>query len=201
MGKAKNKHVHARVAFLYQAANYLSNASNPQSLRPSRGDQSIDHDIENLDSKRVTSRQSIQDSSTRKLPAKSDLSAIPYSAYWTSHMRTIASKSKAKPSVEIKRTLCKVCNTLLIEGQTSSTTIENKSRGGNKPWADVQVVTCLPCGAAKRFPLGATRQPKKKVRDAEAAEKAKLGFQAARKVDLDKSATSGNGSFTESPGG
>jgi ribonuclease P protein subunit RPR2 len=60
--------------------------------------------------------------------------------------------------------MCKSCNTVLIPGRTVSQTIENPSKGGRKPWADVLVVTCLICGGKKRFPVGATKQLKKHKR-------------------------------------
>jgi ribonuclease P protein subunit RPR2 len=40
--------------------------------------------------------------------------------------------------------------------------IENLSKGGRKPWADVLVVRCRVCGFVKRYPVGARRQRKKK---------------------------------------
>jgi len=72
----------------------------------------------------------------------------------------------------VKALLCKRCDVLLVPGSTSSVTVENASRGGKKPWAEVEVVRCLACGAEKRFPVGATRQKRKTRRggviDAEA---------------------------------
>jgi ribonuclease P protein subunit RPR2 len=57
--------------------------------------------------------------------------------------------------------MCKSCNTVLVPGHTVVQTIENPSKGGKKPWADVLVVACLVCGGKKRFPVGAAKQLKK----------------------------------------
>lgn len=54
----------------------------------------------------------------------------------------------------IKRTICKRCDSLLVPGVSSTNRIENPSKGGKKPWADVLVVECNACGAVKRFPVG-----------------------------------------------
>ncbi len=40
---------------------------------------------------------------------------------------------------------------LLVEGVSCVSAVENKSRDGAKPWADVLVVRCKTCGGLKRF--------------------------------------------------
>jgi ribonuclease P protein subunit RPR2 len=82
----------------------------------------------------------------------------------TAHMLLVSQKSKVKISRDVKRSVCKRCNGLLVEGQTSRTRIENKSKGGKKPWADVLVVKCIPCGFEKRYTVGQERQLKKTER-------------------------------------
>ena len=42
--------------------------------------------------------------------------------------------------------------------------VENKSRHGRKPWADLLVSECFTCGRRKRYPLGATRQLRRQLR-------------------------------------
>lgn len=82
----------------------------------------------------------------------------------SSHMRSVAKRSQIRLSTNIKRSMCKTCSTPLLDGKTCSTRIENTSQGGKKAWADNEVIECLNCGAKKRFPIGATRQKKKKLR-------------------------------------
>ena len=43
--------------------------------------------------------------------------------------------------------------------------MENASRNACKPFADIEVATCLACGAQKRFPIGAIRQSRKANRN------------------------------------
>jgi len=51
-----------------------------------------------------------------------------------------------------------------VPGKTSIIRLENKSKGGRKPWADVLVVECQRCGLERRYPVGQERQCKKKDR-------------------------------------
>lgn len=44
---------------------------------------------------------------------------------------------------------------MLIPGVSATYEVENKSKNGKKPWADVLIVGCKACGALKRFPVGA----------------------------------------------
>ena len=81
-----------------------------------------------------------------------------------SHIRAISCKSVLRLSPGMKHSFCIHCESLLIPGSTSSSMVENKSRGGRKPWADVLVITCKLCGASRRIPLGAKRQQKRKER-------------------------------------
>jgi ribonuclease P protein subunit RPR2 len=60
--------------------------------------------------------------------------------------------------------MCKSCNAVLVPGRTAIQRIENESKGGKKPWADVLVISCNRCGSKKRLPVGAKRQPKKRER-------------------------------------
>ena len=80
-------------------------------------------------------------------------------------------KSQIRLSPAIKRSLCKRCDALLVSGSDSTSRLENKSRGGKKPWADVLVVTCNSCGTVKRFPVGAKRQSKRAERPIQSLEK------------------------------
>lgn len=71
----------------------------------------------------------------------------------------------------MKHSICKYCDSLLIEGETSSSVVENKSKGGQKPWADVLVVKCHTCEGVKRFPAQAPRQKRRPMRVKELKER------------------------------
>lgn len=70
-------------------------------------------------------------------------------------LQQVSRKGQLRLAVDLKRTLCKSCNTILIPGRTATHVIENSSKDDRKPWADVLVVTCGVCGGKKRFPVGA----------------------------------------------
>jgi len=139
-----NKHLHTRVSFLFQAAAYLS-----------------------LRTKRTDIPPMASSSSTRALPTDDRPAIEPDSALalqLVSHLRAVSLKGQVRLSPEMKRAICKRCNTVLIPGRTSTAKVENKSRGGAKPWADMVIVGCNSCGSQKRFPVGSQRQVRKKLR-------------------------------------
>lgn len=76
-------------------------------------------------------------------------------------MRSVSLKTRIRLSPAVKQTMCKYCDALLMEGQTCTTVVENRSKGGKKPWADMLVRKCHTCGLAKRHPLNSARQKKK----------------------------------------
>jgi ribonuclease P protein subunit RPR2 len=67
----------------------------------------------------------------------------------------------------MKHSICKNCDTMLIDGSTCTNEVENKSKGGKKRWADVLVRKCNTCGLEKRFPIGAERQKRRPHRTKE----------------------------------
>ncbi|EAW15557.1 ribonuclease P Rpr2/Rpp21/SNM1 subunit [Aspergillus fischeri NRRL 181] len=62
--------------------------------------------------------------------------------------------------VEVKRSFCKRCDTLLIPSVNCTHEIRNESRGRRKPWADVLVIRCTTCETEKRFPQTEKRSKK-----------------------------------------
>lgn len=78
-----------------------------------------------------------------------------------SDARAVSLKALIRMSPAMKYTICKKCDTFLIEGSSCTTEVENKSKGGRKPWADVMVRTCKLCGQAKRFPVDLERQKRR----------------------------------------
>jgi ribonuclease P protein subunit RPR2 len=135
-----NKHLHARSTFLYQAATYLTlqTATHGDVIAAVAQDKE-DGPLE-----------------TQRHP--------PLALELGSDLQQVSRKGQLRLAVDLKRSMCKSCNTVLIPGRTLVQTIENSSKGGKKPWADVLVVACLICGGKKRFPIGATKQLKKAKR-------------------------------------
>ncbi|KAF2712538.1 Rpr2-domain-containing protein, partial [Pleomassaria siparia CBS 279.74] len=142
-----NKHLHARATFLYQAATYLT-------LQTSDPSDKKKHDLG-----METSATSSSSGETLGGHARSALAL-----HLGAHLRAVSLKGQVRLSTEMKRTICKTCNTILLLGQTSTQTMENESKGGKKSCADVLVVECNFCGSKKRFPVGAARQQRKAKR-------------------------------------
>jgi ribonuclease P protein subunit RPR2 len=140
-----SKHLHARTTFLYQAATYLT--------------------LQTTSDDTATGTKSGTNAPTRarsqRLPNHS-----PLALQLGSDLQQVSRKAQLRLSVELKRTLCKRCNTVLVPGLTANQTIENASSKAKKPWADVLVLTCRKCDGRKRFPIGSKRQSKKKGRKA-----------------------------------
>lgn len=145
-GSVPNRPIYSRISYLYQAAAYLANQSElKEPNSDTHGPQPTRK--EKSDAKRAISRRFITD------------------------LRSASLKSQIRLSPAMKQTICKFCDSLLVEGETSSAAIENQSKGGKKPWADVLVITCHTCGGMKRFPVQASRQKRRSIREKEAKEK------------------------------
>lgn len=132
-----NKHLHARTSFLYQAATYLT-------LRAGAAKSDI-------------AEESAQ---SGHVPHSHSGLALQLG----SDIQSVSRKGQVRLSSDLKRTICKTCNTVLVPGRTATQAIENESKGGKKPWADVLVISCTLCGSKKRFPIGAQRQKSKTER-------------------------------------
>ena len=174
-----NKHLHARIAYLQQAASYLTtrpglepcsndndarDLSHPRSKTGSAGNNAqprgenagVDSDRSNAD-RRVAS--------TFIEPPSGGLPLL-----LSSHLTQVARKSQIRLHPETKHQICKRCGNVLAEGTTSFQYVENASKSGKRPRADVRVIRCMACGATKRWPTGATRQKKKSHRQSEKQE-------------------------------
>lgn len=142
----QNRIIYSRASYLYQAANYLTSCAN--AIRDAPTTSSTEHSASaNVDTQHKAfanlSRQAITD------------------------MRAVSLKAQIRQSPSLKRTICKFCDTLLVEGKTSRSSIENPSKGDRKPWADVLVIECKTCGNRKRYPVDALRQKRKALRSQE----------------------------------
>ncbi|EEH48592.1 uncharacterized protein PADG_04671 [Paracoccidioides brasiliensis Pb18] len=181
-GGAGQAHIRARISFLYKASNYLQSASVSKSR--SKGDvngnsrcQDIccrarteeQAEMANLQSP-LNSATAVTNNDTTDIamvhqdgmdPAgfgeprtSQHVQISKLSRQLASQMRGISLKSQLRLPRDIKRSVCKLCNSLLIPNTTCVETTENFSRGGSKkkPWADVRVVRCNSCGYIKRYP-------------------------------------------------
>ncbi|ORY12322.1 RNAse P Rpr2/Rpp21/SNM1 subunit domain-domain-containing protein [Clohesyomyces aquaticus] len=147
-----NKHLHARATFLYQAATYLtlqSRALNPE-----------------LEGNHLSSDDRADHEGARVVRHSGQAMQLG------SHLRAVSTKGQVRLSAEMKRSLCKACNTVLVPGKTSTHIMENKSRGGRKPWADILVIQCNFCGSQKRLPTGSNKQQGKSGRSTNKSAKA-----------------------------
>ncbi|TPX13890.1 uncharacterized protein E0L32_005590 [Thyridium curvatum] len=138
-----NKHLYSRLSFLYQAAAHLAEASSNRK-EPAANDDATGKPGE-----------------TRH-PAPQHLEGV--SRRLATDFRAVGLKTQIRASPSMKRTICKSCDTFLIEGQTCTSAVENKSKNGRKPWADTLVISCNTCGAQKRFPVDSPRQRRKSQR-------------------------------------
>ncbi|KAH8907886.1 Rpr2-domain-containing protein [Coniochaeta sp. PMI_546] len=86
-------------------------------------------------------------------------------------LRSVSLKTRIRLSPAVKQTMCKYCDALLIEGETCTTVVENKSKGGRKPWADILVRKCHACENVKRYPLNSARQKRKSLRTVDTEQK------------------------------
>lgn len=131
------KHLYSRLSFLHQAATLLTKAERHP--------------------RRPQIRQShLSGSSPKGLGNARE--GLPESTKLLSHLRGVSQKSQIRIASELKHTICKRCDCLLIPGRTSTEIMKNDSRNGNKPWADVLEVQCNKCGTVKRFPVGTIHQ-------------------------------------------
>lgn len=169
-----NKHLHARVSFLHQAATLLA-VQDATSLSRSSIEALIVHN-EVIPRRSASESALLKDSQTQapdlfdqdkivsREEAGDDSLLCPLSIHLSSHLRQVARKSQIRLHPSIKRTSCKTCDSVLIEGQTCSKQMENASKGGKKRHADVLLLECRNCGSNKRFPVGAQRQDRKSLR-------------------------------------
>ncbi|KAF2858034.1 RNAse P, Rpr2/Rpp21 subunit, partial [Piedraia hortae CBS 480.64] len=135
-----SKHISARIAYLHKAAVYLTEQGHGQPAARTSN----------------TPNCNLPD-------AKLDPNSGGLSLHLVKHMKQVAEKATIRLKPEVKRSICKRCNAVLIKDATAAMSTENQSHG-QKPWANVYKIECRLCHAAKRFPIGAKRQLKKSKR-------------------------------------
>ncbi len=146
--KVPHRALYSRMSYLYQAATYLATRELPQnSLGEGR-------------CKSPASCNSSQGNHSEALESSPNTLLQPASRLLISDLRAVSHKATLRMSPDVKNSICKNCDTVLLVGSTCTNTIENTSRGAKKAWADVLVRKCNICGLAKRFPL-AERQKRR----------------------------------------
>jgi ribonuclease P protein subunit RPR2 len=184
-GKFPNKALHSRISYLYQAATYLATQQKQHSkaaIEPSKNEGSgwQSHDAAGMTETEM------------RTPFDSDASLQPASRRLISDLRTVSLKAQIRMSPAIKYSTCKNCDTLLIDGSTCTSQVDNTSKRGKKPWADILVRRCNTCGTAKRFPVAAERQKRRPRRSADSSEKIQ-DTKAAGSWDWNDQSTQGSG--------
>ncbi|KAF2458141.1 RNAse P Rpr2/Rpp21/SNM1 subunit domain-containing protein, partial [Lineolata rhizophorae] len=146
-----NRHLHARISYLYQAASYFASQHIYGIASATQNEKQVNDKV----SKHHSPKESLD-------TKKGNAHALP--THFNAHLLAVSRKSQSHLSPALKRSICRRCHAHLVPGATSSHRVANASRGGRKPWADVLVVRCALCGAEKRFPVGQERQAGKKER-------------------------------------
>lgn len=130
-----NKNIHLRLSFLHKAATYLAILDEPKATEDGKS------------KSKEEGAESFESPST---------SVTTRSSYLINHMKGVGRKSVIRLSQDVKRSTCKGCDQLLISEETTSVTIENKSKNQRKACANVRVVRCRRCGMSKRYPCPST---------------------------------------------
>jgi ribonuclease P protein subunit RPR2 len=162
----QNKHLYARASYMHQAAAYLSAHVKPAESDSAEGAMAEARLSESALLSPPRSATNLPRSTTTVAsPTLTRATFAPNSGrHLLTQMRGVSRKTQTRISQDIKRSVCKRCDTLLVPGRTSSAQVENESKGGRKKCADVYVVRCLLCGCAKRFPVGIEKQLRKGLR-------------------------------------
>ncbi|KAL2876150.1 hypothetical protein SGCOL_008692 [Colletotrichum sp. CLE4] len=150
-----NRHAYTRVSYLHQAASYLATVQ----VQIPDADADADSSQPHKDAHQLAARLQKLRSTNEKVARR-----------FVSDIRAVSLKAQIRPSPSVKQMMCKFCDSLLIEGKSCATTVENLSKGGKKPWADVMVTKCRTCGNVKRFPVSAPRQKRRPFREPKSGE-------------------------------
>lgn len=174
-----NKHLHARIAYLDQAVRYLSAQSLAQSQNgiPKYDTDELHGDTQQVERMTTIPPGTLATDAAHSIANKKPSPGHPSTATFNpppsglplqlnAHLRSVAQKAQIRLSHDLKHAICKICSSPLIDGETCLRSVENLSKGGRKPWANVLVLKCCACGACKRFPIGAEKQKRKSLREA-----------------------------------
>jgi ribonuclease P protein subunit RPR2 len=167
---AVQSHLRARISYLYKASVYLQSRAAAKSTDSNQGKVHEDVHDEMSNESKITRPPLSQDNTDNKAKDSVKTSPSRLSRQYLSQMRGVSRKSQLRLPVDIKHSVCKRCDALLISGSTCTEEIENRSSGKRKPWADVLVVRCTTCATPKRFPRGHKRSTKMAQEDRRCAD-------------------------------
>ena len=174
----QQQHLYSRISYLYQAAAFLATTQTVGQKRVHLGQKSSTNDVQESCGLPSMIPLATSEQYGTQEPVKKDIQADhvvddkrPPQTTSSNHSRrlvnslnAVSRKGLVRLTPEMRRTLCKRCDSLLLPGISSIHSIENTSKDGKKPWADVVCIECSSCGARKRFPIGAARQSRKTSR-------------------------------------
>ena len=140
-GSIQQRHLHSRISFLHQAAAYL--ATNKSAVQPSQ----------------LSNAGSGAGSASRATKSPNE-NRNGQTRHLLNQLRGVSKKSQIRLGKDVKHSLCKRCDSLLVSGDTSREETRNDSKDSGKPWADVFEIKCKTCGTLKRFPTGQQRSQK-----------------------------------------
>lgn len=182
-GKGKNVqgHLRARLDYLHKAASYLQSTtiSAKQQAQHSQNNTRASDEVQSSSARNVPQILNPYPAAAATATAtatvqkeSSGLDHLPnISRAYISQLRGISLKTQLRLPQEVKRSICKRCDTLLVRGASCVQEISNASHGGQKLWADVRVVRCVTCGTEKRYPQAERRSKKLAERRKEKGEK------------------------------
>ena len=153
-----NRPAYSRVSFLFQAAALLAGTQQPTKSATTQASASTTTTTAN-EPENCVAAEAAETAQTAPLQGMA--------RRLLTQMRSVSRKTNMRLRPAVKHRVCKYCDTLLVEGTTCVSLVENHSRGGRKPWADVLAVTCTTCGRARRYPVSAPRQPRRPAREGE----------------------------------
>jgi ribonuclease P protein subunit RPR2 len=151
-GGVQNRAIYSRISFLQQAAVALATIPH-QSPGSGGANASCELSVSN----QPTSIRTASHAGSR--PTLDGMSRR-----LATDLRAVSLKTRVRLKPAVKQTICKFCDSVLIEGESCTSTVENKSEGSRKPWADVMVRKCHTCGRERRYPVSAPRPRRKTER-------------------------------------
>ncbi|KAK3335713.1 RNAse P Rpr2/Rpp21/SNM1 subunit domain-containing protein [Cercophora scortea] len=169
--RVQNRSLYSRVSFLHQAAAFLSSAQQPVTPVEISGEIVTGPPSTSATSVAASEVRSESEPGSRpatNLQTCSSSSLQGMGRRLATDLRSVSLKTRIRLGARVKQTICKFCDSILIEGQTCTSTVENTSKGGKKPWADVLVRQCYACGRERRYPVVGVR-PRRKTERGDAA--------------------------------
>ncbi|KAK5663198.1 hypothetical protein OQA88_6616 [Cercophora sp. LCS_1] len=177
-GSVQNRAIYSRASFLHQAAAFLSSAQQkqaPLSTQPTEMSRETPTTAET---------PAIATASLQTVSEGFPLQGV--ARRLATDLRSVSLKTRIRLTPAMKQTICKSCDSILIEGQTCTSSVENKSRGGRKPWADVLVRKCHTCERERRYPISAPRPPRKTSREGDTKADSSHNVQVQHKEEKTK---------------